>query len=407
MKKMRKAYSIIVLAVCTMTLSPTLMAEDNQEKKDNGYFIGIEGSAATGISTFKTDKMSVQMNLEGGYRFNKWFSLQLGVGGGKMNIGPQSCCSGHPGINNERNSYWRSYSDSNWHYYPEEGVDGWWYADMNGVTTYYKSVVQANFDILSFFTENVGLEISPKAGGMFTTTELDGKSSLTGNNLNLKNESQKHFIYGGETTLSYKFDNGMRVGVFAAVDMLTGNHFDNIPLHVHNENLIWNAGIKFGISLGKRHSKSAPVVAVEAPVAIEKKVEAETEQKQEERVEIIEEVIEKEEEVIAPELPSFATVYFANDSAEISDIQRTAIEDVVRELVKFSGLKIVISGYASNTGSEQYNTILSEKRCNAVKEIIVSGGISEESIETNPCGIDSNAENAEKARRVDIIVIGN
>lgn len=248
---MKRLYTILSLAIFTLAV-PTLRAEEKQKSYDKGFFVGANGGLASGVATFKSEKPSFQVNIEGGYRFSKWLSLQLGVGGGKLELGPQACCCAHSGINNERHSYWRSSVDNEWHYYADKTKDGWWYADMNGTTSYFKGALQANFDVFSFFTDKVGLELSPRIGLMSTRTELSGKSSLTGNELSLKNAARAHLLYGGEATVSYKFDNGIKVGVFAALDMIVGEHFDNIPVHVHNENFIWDAGVKFVYSFGKK-----------------------------------------------------------------------------------------------------------------------------------------------------------
>lgn len=266
---MKRIYTIIALAVCALS-APGLGAQECREKCQNndekckcqeanekGFFVGAGVGFATGVSTFRSDKASLQMNLGGGYRFNNWLSVELDLGGGRFGIIPKSCCSAHSGINNERNSYWKSLADDEWHYYADKTTDGWWYADMNGRTSYFKGAVQANFDLLAFlkdFTDisfldkehidRFGLDLSPRIGLMSTTTVLSGKSSLTGNELNLNNDAQAHFLYGGEAAVSYKLDNGIKLGVFVAVDMLTGKHFDNIPVHVHKANHIWDAGIK-------------------------------------------------------------------------------------------------------------------------------------------------------------------
>lgn len=251
---MKRLFTILSLAIFTLAV-PTLRAEEKQKSYDKGFFVGTNGGLASGVATFKSEKPSFQVNIEGGYRFTKWLSLQLGMGGGKLELGPQACCGAHSGINNERHSYWRSSVDNEWHYYADKTKDGWWYADLSGRSSYCKGVIQLNFDLFSFFSDRIGFEISPRAGGMVTRTDLSGKSSQTGNDLTLKNDSQKHFVYGGESTLSYKFGSGIKVGVFAALDMLSGDHFDNIPVHVHNENFIWDAGIKVVYSFGKKQQK--------------------------------------------------------------------------------------------------------------------------------------------------------
>lgn len=411
---MKRIYTIIALAVCALSFTPCLGAQEcpnndeqcrNNEqcrnKEEKGFFIGIEGGAATGVSTFKSDKPSLQMNLSGGYRFNKWFSLELDLGGGRFGIIPQSCCSAHSGINNERNSYWRSFVDDEWHYYADKANDGWWYADMNGTTSYFKGALQANFDLLSFFTDKAGLELSPRVGLMSTRTELSGISSLTGNELSLKNAAQAHLLYGGEATVSYKFDNGIKLGVFAALDMLAGKHFDNIPVHVHTENYIWDAGIKLVYSFGRKHKKIAPAApAVAVPVA-----EPAPEPAPAPEVAPVKTPVQEAAPAPAPEVPAFAPVYFDNNSTAVSDTQKESILEVVRYMKQNPDVRILVSGHASNVGTADYNLTLSEKRCNAVKQFIESDGIGEGRIEIEPCGIEYGTPSAERARRVDIVVI--
>ena len=418
---MKRAYTIIALALCNMIFASNIVAQESGNKEEKGFFIGIEGGAATGVSTFKSDKPSLQMNLGGGYRFNKWFSLELDLGGGRFGIIPQSCCSAHSGINNERNSYWRSFVDDEWHYYADNTTDGWWYADMNGTTSYIKGAMQANFDVFSFFTDKVGLDLSPRIGAMSTRTELSGKSSLTGNELSLKNDARVHLLYGGETTLSYKFDNGIRLGAFAALDMLAGKHFDNIPVHVHKENLIWDAGIKLVYAFGRKHKKNAtaaPVAAapVAKPAPVAEPAPASVAEPSPEPTPApdaiatpapVQETVPVQEAVPAPAptIPAFAPVYFENNSAVVSAIHKEHLLDVVRFMKQNPDVRILVSGHASNIGTAEYNLILSEKRSNAVKQFIESEGVGEGRIEIEPCGIDYSALSAGEARRADVVVI--
>lgn len=413
---MKRIYTIIALAVCALSFAPCLGAQEcpnNDEqcrnKEEKGFFIGIEGGAATGVSTFKSDKPSLQMNLSGGYRFNKWFSVELGLGGGRFGIIPQSCCSAHSGINNERNSYWRSFVDDEWHYYADKTNDGWWYADMNGTTSYFKGALQANFDLLSFFTDKAGLELSPRVGLMSTRTELSGISSLTGNELSLKNAAQAHLLYGGEATVSYKFDNGIKLGVFAALDMLAGKHFDNIPVHVHTENYIWDAGIKVVYSFGKKRKNNAStaIAATDGPVIVPPVPASKDSETEAPAVTVVAtpETVEKTEQEQISVVPEFTPIYFDNNSAVVPDSQKVALQSVVQYLKKNIDRRILVAGHTSNIGTTQYNQVLSEKRCLAVKQLLVAEGIEGDRIDINPCGIDNKAESAEKARRVEIIVI--
>lgn len=222
--------------------------QENKEVYNKGFFLGISGSLASGVCTYTSDKPGFQGNILVGYRFSKLISIEAGFGLGKLDISARKCCSNHPGINNERNSYWRSFYDNEWHVLPLNGTDGSWYQDMTGETKYYKGVLQANFNVLSFLYdkdefENWNLELSPRVGFMKTKTTLTGPGTLSGSNKSIDND-QTHFIWGGQASVAYNFKNGIGVGLYGAVDMLTGDHFDYIPEHVHSSNHIWDLGLK-------------------------------------------------------------------------------------------------------------------------------------------------------------------
>ncbi len=265
---MKNKFGISILSVCVFIAASVSVFAQNTEPADNykqdstaieqnqqnqvfnkGFYAGLSGSLASGICTFTSDKPGFQGNVFAGYRVSKLFSIEAGFGFGKLTMSARECCSNHPGINNDENSYWRSFVDNDWHVIPVKSDNGCWYSKLEGKTNYFKGVLQANFNVLSFLYnkeefEEWMLEISPRMGFMSTKTTLTGPSTLSGLTESI-DDSQTHFIWGGQASVAYNFKCGFGLGVYGAVDMLSGDNFDFIPEHVHNSNYIWDLGLKF------------------------------------------------------------------------------------------------------------------------------------------------------------------
>ena len=74
-------------------------------------------------------------------------------------------------------------------------------------------------------------------------------------------------------------------------------------------------------------------------------------------------------------------VYFDLDKAEIRDGTST-LNDQAAWLKKYPNITIVVEGHADERGTREYNLALGERRANAVKEYLVSRGVSANRIET-------------------------
>lgn len=101
------------------------------------------------------------------------------------------------------------------------------------------------------------------------------------------------------------------------------------------------------------------------------------------------EVKEAEPQVV--ETPSvMPAVRFRINSARVSANDKITLYDVAQMMKENEDVKIVVKGYADkNTGSENYNQKLSERRANAVKDVLVGYGIDESRIETQAVGVSS------------------
>lgn len=95
------------------------------------------------------------------------------------------------------------------------------------------------------------------------------------------------------------------------------------------------------------------------------------------------------------------TVFFANNSTEVKEA-----DDALDELLKLveeadDKVMVMLHGFASKSGSAQYNNKISFERADAVKQKLLDKGLKPKNIVTIPHGSDG-AGSADDARRVEI-----
>lgn len=102
---------------------------------------------------------------------------------------------------------------------------------------------------------------------------------------------------------------------------------------------------------------------------------------------------------------------FGSDSADIDPRYHSELDDVARVLRSNPGLRVRIDGHTDASGSEEYNTRLSERRAEAVRDYLVDTGIGADRVEAAGLGesqpIASNAtrEGRAKNRRTEVTVL--
>jgi len=109
----------------------------------------------------------------------------------------------------------------------------------------------------------------------------------------------------------------------------------------------------------------------------------------------------------APEVTLKTTFYFDFDDATIQPDARLAIEAHAQRL-KNNSQTIRIEGYADERGTEEYNKQLGQRRADAVRDLLVSMGVSYSQIQTvsygesKPFILGSNEQAWQKNRRVEL-----
>jgi peptidoglycan-associated lipoprotein len=87
----------------------------------------------------------------------------------------------------------------------------------------------------------------------------------------------------------------------------------------------------------------------------------------------------------------FSPVYFAYDSFAVSGSESGKIEQVASAM-KSMGNTLIIAGFTDERGTEEYNRGLGEKRAQAVRDALISQGVSGGRIQTVSFGEEMPAD---------------
>lgn len=108
------------------------------------------------------------------------------------------------------------------------------------------------------------------------------------------------------------------------------------------------------------------------------------------------------------------SIYFEVNKSVVQPAMRSRLQEIARALARAGGdATILIEGHTDSDGSNEYNLELSRLRAEAVRSVLVSGGVPADRIETQGYGetrpIASNGTSAGKAqnRRVEVVVQGS
>ncbi len=87
----------------------------------------------------------------------------------------------------------------------------------------------------------------------------------------------------------------------------------------------------------------------------------------------------------------FAPVYFGYDSFTVSDSELIKLEKVATAMKSISKT-LIIAGFTDERGTEEYNRGLGEKRAGAVRDALISMGVSGSKIQTVSFGEEMPAD---------------
>ncbi len=105
-------------------------------------------------------------------------------------------------------------------------------------------------------------------------------------------------------------------------------------------------------------------------------------------------------------------VLFDIGKANLRPNAREALAKLSGIVLNYPQLKLTVEGHTDNTGSDEFNQTLSEKRASSVRDYLVAQGLTADSIsatglgKTDPIADNTTAAGRQKNRRVEIIVSG-
>ena len=106
-------------------------------------------------------------------------------------------------------------------------------------------------------------------------------------------------------------------------------------------------------------------------------------------------------------------ILFAVDSASVNSNLRNDLMTVADSLRSYPDTTVQVVGHTDNTGSAVYNQSLSERRANAVADVLMDGGVDFSRIrafgrgEDQPIASNLTPEGKAQNRRVEIVILPN
>jgi len=321
----------MLLAMLAAGVQTAVAQNSDSRDYERGWYAGLGGGTSFGQATFRSiteskTNVGAQFGVFGGYQLSRLFSVEALAAMGWQKQTSLDCCP-----------YWLS-TDGERTFAPVLGKQGYYYRDLEAKTQWIRFGLQANFDVLSLFTKPTtrwSVTLSPQVSAVTTRT----KHLATGYEQEF--DRQWHLGLGGQAAVGYRVARNVGVQLYGGITCLTGQRFDNVPVHCHKSNLIYEAGLKLSYHFDKK--KQAPVVE-EPAVITEPEPQPVVEQQP-----VVEEkpapVVEKAQPVVEtasvaetkPETKAVATdlpvIYFANNSHRLTQREADKL-DAVADMMK-------------------------------------------------------------------------
>jgi len=104
-------------------------------------------------------------------------------------------------------------------------------------------------------------------------------------------------------------------------------------------------------------------------------------------------------------------IFFYKDSAKLKPVSYKVLDELFKSMKENPKMIIEIGGHTDDTGDDEYNLKLSQKRAEAIRDYLIKKGIQPERIkakgygETEPIVPNINELNRERNRRVEVKII--
>ena len=399
---------------------PLQAQETSATAKSPTWYMGIDGGVPFGYSTFRSfgaDKTrpGFDAGVFGGYRFSPLLSLEVSARMGKLGMSATDCCI--------LSGYWLGQDGRHYHV-PALGLEGWNYGDLKSDVRMQEYALQFNVNLLGLWSKTKNspwaVEVSPRLGASLTQTDI---KTIGDNALHIKGGNRWHLAAGGRLQVSRTIGKHFLAGVYTGMTFLTGRGIDNMPRHIHRSNYVWDSGVRIGYLLGRRTKKPKAAASTEnsvsAPIAGERTEETTIQQPA---------PVQPADTVVIPDtatvpdaaavsaitdiamtaeatdtLVTFPVIYFGFDKYTVATTETAKLQEILSLLQQRSDVQVQIHGYCDRRGTAAYNSPLSLRRAESVKNWLTEHGIPAERISTAGYGIDRTTTDNRHARRAVII----
>ncbi len=112
-----------------------------------------------------------------------------------------------------------------------------------------------------------------------------------------------------------------------------------------------------------------------------------------------------------PGTVTLLNVYFDTNKSDLKPESNDAMDRLLKLMALDSKIKIEVHGHTDNVGKEETNMVLSQKRADAVRDVLIRRGIEESRIKaigfglSKPVADNSTAEGRAKNRRTEFIIV--
>ena len=332
-----KIASFLLLA----TVANPLMAESTTDYSSGWYVGGNIGMSTANIDeekitqnltnpSYTDDENALGYKLFGGYQFNKYFALE----GGYFNLGKFD------------------------------------YALSTGSGT-----AEGNIKIMGINLDAVAtLPITEKfsAFGRVGATYAQAKDSFSSTGtISFADTDPK------ENDLNYKFGAGLQYAITDAIGIRLEAERYRINDAVGNMGDIdlFSIGLTYRFGVTKEVAPVAKEKEAIAPIAKQKETVSPAPKEEEVLVPLcavdaqqkIKDCMTQKKTVVLV----FEDIHYEFDKSTLSQEAKTALKKNLAELEKNPNITMLVSGYTSQSGTEEYNQALSERRAQSVKDFLV------------------------------------
>ncbi len=406
MRRNCNTFSRIAIAVLTIILPfSTIKAEKSEPVRSfhKGWYAGVEGGMPFGFSTFSSfghnkTYLGWSSGIYGGYHFNSVLSTEVSAKFGKFTISAQDCCTEH--------YYWLG-SDGVMYKASVLGMEGWNYDDLKSGITMGQYGARLNVNLLGLFHKTRdsrwSLAVSPHVYAMSTKSSIQ---TISDNSDVQKNSTQWHMGYGADLQVGHQLTSCLQVGIYSGLTGLTGKRMDNMPKYLHKNNFTWESGVRLGFNFGcKKRQKSTdepmPIPSTPQTTVQEKEnvepVKSSQPQDTTNRTttKVVQQNVEKATKLTFPD------IYFAFNTISNQQSELPKLNTILKLLEENPNINITVTGWCDAKGSVAINKRVSRQRAEAVKVWLTHHGVDEKRILVIGKGSDFNAQDPDKARRVE------